>query len=408
MPVELNKIRDLRDKAFAQALCFGVLRHYYSLELILGELLHKKIKKKDHDIKALILIGFYQLGHMRIPAHAAVNETVETCKTLKKDWARNMVNATLRNYNRANGKFSELISANNAARYNHPDWMIGRIKQEYPGYWQTIIEENNLLPPMTLRINTCRTSREDYIKRLAAAGIKGSAPDLSENAVTLAEPVDAEMLPDFLSGDVSVQDLGAQLAAPLLAPKANERILDACSAPGGKLAHLLEYQPALKEAVALEPKPERFKKLSNTLARTRLNATLIRDDARTPETWWDRRSFDRILVDAPCSASGIIRRHPDIKYLRTPADIKELVLLQTEILQALWPLLKKGGKLLYATCSIFAAENDGQIARLAGKYKNLRIMAIPGDWGMPTKYGRQILPGERKMDGFYYARLQKI
>ena len=407
MPLELDLMVDPRERALAQALCYGVMRHYYSLNFILSALLDKKLKKKDSDIKALILIGLYQLDHMRTPAHAAVSASVESCKELKKAWAKNLVNAVLRRYQREHDKFPELIAATESASNEHPAWLLESLKDEYPQHWQSIIKENNLPPPMSLRVNLRKTDRDSYLKKLQAAGIEARASNLNQSGIVLTHPMGVEALPDFTEGHVSVQDLAAQLAIPLLEPQAGERILDACSAPGGKLAQLLETSPTLQEAVAIEKEPHRFKKLENTLERLGLSATLIQNDARAANDWWDKQSFDRILIDAPCSASGVIRRHPDIKYLRTAEDIQNIAVLQAEILDALWPLLRKGGKLLYITCSVFKAENDAQIAAFANKHNDVNSMPIQSTWGMATEYGRQILPGENAMDGFYYAQLQK-
>ncbi len=409
IPIKLDMMLDPRERALAQALCFGVVRHYYSLNFILNMLLDKKLKKKDSDIKALILIGLYQLDHMRTPAHAAVSASVDSCKELKKPWAKNLVNAVLRRYQREHDKFPELITANESAKNEHPAWLLDKLKDEYPQHWQSIIKENNLSPPMSLRVNARKTNRNSYLKKLEVAGIEAQPSNLdqNDNGIVLTHPVGVEVLPDFAEGHVSVQDLAAQLAIPLLEPQAGERILDACSAPGGKLAHLLETMPTLQEVVAIENEPHRFKKLEGTLERLGLSATLIQNDVRSIDDWWDKQLFDRILIDAPCSASGVIRRHPDIKYLRTAEDIRNITVLQTEILDALWPLLRKGGKLLYITCSIFKAENDEQIAAFTSKHNNANSIPIQASWGMATEYGRQILPGDNAMDGFYFANLQK-
>ncbi len=407
IPFELDIMVDPRERALTQALCFGVIRHYYSLNFILSTLLDKKLKKKDSDVKALILIGLYQLDHMRTPAHAAVSASVESCKELKKPWAKNLVNAVLRRYQREHNKFPELIADNESAKNEHPTWLLDRLKDEYPQHWQSIIKENNLPPPMSLRVNSRKTDPASYLKKLAAAGIEAQPSKLNITGIILTHPVGIEALPDFAKGHVSVQDLAAQLAIPLLQPQAGERILDACSAPGGKLANLLETIPTLQEVVAIEKEPRRFKKLENTLERLGLSATLIQNDARAVDDWWDKRLFDRILIDVPCSASGVIRRHPDIKYLRTAEDIQNITVLQAEILKALWPLLSKGGKLLYITCSVFKAENDEQIAAFTDKYNDANSIPIQASWGMATEFGRQILPGDNAMDGFYYAQLQK-
>ena len=407
IPLELDLMADPRERALAQALCYGVMRHYYSLNFILSTLLDKKLKKKDSDVKALILIGLYQLDHMRTPAHAAVSASVESCKELQKTWAKNLVNAVLRRYQREHDKFPELIANDESANNEHPAWLVESLIDEYPQHWQSIIKENNLPPPMSLRVNLRKTNRDSYLKKLQAAGIEAQTSNLNQTGIVLTHPVSVDALPDFAEGHVSVQDLAAQLAIPLLEPQAGERILDACSAPGGKLAQLLETAPTLQQAVAIEKEPHRFKKLENTLERLGLSATLMQNDARAVDDWWDKQLFDRILIDAPCSASGVIRRHPDIKYLRTAEDIQNITVLQAEILDALWPLLRNGGKLLYITCSVFKAENDEQIAAFSNKHNDVNSIPIQATWGMATEYGRQILPGDNAMDGFYYAQLQK-
>lgn len=407
LPGSLAAISEARERAFIKALCFGVLRHYYSLNLIIEKLLHTKLRKKDSDIKALLLIGLYQITRMRVPIHAAISATVESCTILQKNWAKNMVNAILRNYQRQQSQFSVITERNESAKYEHPKWLLSKLKNEYPQHWQSIVHENNLMPPMTLRLNALKINQSCYIKKLAAVGLHAETSALSNDAIILTHPVNVEALPNFSEGYVSVQDIAAQLAVPLLNAQAGERILDICSGPGGKLAHLLEKMPNLKEAVAVEINSGQFKKLTNTLKRLQLHATLIQDDARNPDHWWDNKLFDRIMVDIPCSASGVIRRHPDIKYLSTAGDIQKTIVLQSNILNAVWPLLKKGGKLLYITCSIFDEENDQQIAAFINKHSNARTTPIKTAWGKATKYGRQILPGEHAMDGFYYAQLQK-
>ncbi len=407
LPVYLGAISDPRKQAFAQALCYGVLRHYFSLNLILENLLDKKLKKKDADIKALILIGLYQLAYMRTPAHAAVSATVDCCKALKKIWAKNLINALLRRYQREQDTFVDLVAKNELAKYEHPKWLLDLLKNQYPEHWLAIIEANNIQPPMNLRVNARHNDRDTYLKQLETSGIEAHASSFNNHGITLTHPIGVESLPGFSEGHVSVQDLAAQLAVPLLDAQADERILDACSAPGGKLAHLLEISTSLRDVIAIELETHRLKKLQDTLKRLQLDAQLIHADARAPDSWWDKQAFDRIMIDAPCSASGVIRRHPDIKYLRTNEAVQNITRLQTEILDALWPLLKNGGKLLYITCSVIKAENDDQIAAFIEKHNDAKPIPILANWGQETRYGRQILPGEHAMDGFYYAQLHK-
>ncbi len=408
MPSALAACANARDRALAQMLCYGVMRQYHRLDAVLNCLLDRRLNDKDTDIKVLILLGLYQLAYTRIPPHAAVFSTVELCHMIGKPWAKKLLNATLRRYQRECDTLAIRIANDRVARYAHPAWLIDLIVQDHPEHWQSILHENNQPPPMTLRVNRQMNSRPNYLEWLAAAGIEGHAAEVGDHAIVLAYPISVHSLPGFPQGAVSIQDAAAQLAVPLLAPRAGTRVLDACAAPGGKLAHLLEYAPDLAEAVAIECQPGRFKLLEETLRRLRINATLICDDICHPERWWDRKPFDQIIVDAPCSASGVVRRHPDIKYLRTPEALHIITGRQAKILDATWPLLKQGGRLLYITCSIFNAENDAQMTAFMQRHSDAKVMPIHADWGSATTHGRHIFPGQQAMDGFYYAQLQKI
>jgi len=408
LPSFLGRLTNPRDQAFAQELSYGVLRWYYRLDFILQSLLSKDLKPKDTDIKALILVGLYQLGYLRTPPHAAVSATVDACDELHKPWAKKLVNAILRNYQRESNHLLSLADHDNAAKYAHPRWLLDSLQQYYPDQWQVISDANNHYPPMYLRVNGRKTSRPDYLARLAAAHIEALETPFSPAGIRLAEAMDVSDLPEFQNGYVSVQDLAAQLAAPLLDLKPGQRVLDACAAPGGKLTHILELEPGLTETVAIENDAIRFEKLRQTLARVQLESTLIQADARSTDQWWDGISFDRILLDVPCSATGVIRRHPDIKVLRQSADILDVTQIQSELLSALWPLLKHGGKLLYVTCSILNPENDDQIRTFTAKHPHAGSIMINAEWGFTTAYGIQTLPGQFDMDGFYYACLEKI
>ena len=396
------------DRALCQAICYGVLRHYHRLESLLQGLMEKPLRQKDQDIHCLLLIGLYQLLEMRIPDHAAVSQTVAASKALRKPWARQLVNGVLRNFQRQQESLlASLTEADPVSFYSHPQWLINRLQQAWPDDWQAILTANNLQAPMSLRVNRRRLSRDDYLARLTKQNIAARALPWTQQGIQLQQAVPVEALPGFAEGDVSVQDGAAQLAAELLATGAGEAILDACAAPGGKTAHILESQPELQEVVAIDVEPQRLERVTENLQRLGVQARLVCDDASEPARWWDGQPFDRILLDAPCSASGVIRRHPDIKLLRRETDIPTLMALQHKLLRQLWPLLKSGGMLLYATCSVLPEENHLQIQQFLAEQADARLQTIEADWGRTMPAGRQILPGEEEMDGFYYACLRK-
>jgi 16S rRNA (cytosine967-C5)-methyltransferase len=351
---------------------------------------------------------------MRTPDHAAVSETVNVTKALKKPWAKNLVNAVLRSYQRQAEELGNKVEKNEVAKFAHPQWWLDSIKKNWPvdKRWQQILLANNKNPPMTLRLNTSHINREDYLALLAQHEIGATAAKYSAEGIYLEKPIAVSLLPLFAEGKVSVQDEAAQLAAILLNPQKGERILDACAAPGGKTLHLLEREKDL-DLLAIDIEPARLEKIQENLNRTRLNAQLLAANAFDPDSWWDKKLFDRILLDAPCSASGVIRRHPDIKLLRQRDDIKKLTQEQTQILNALWPLLKSGGMLLYATCSVLAEENTLQIQHFLQQHTDARLQPINSAWGEQQIAGTQIFPGdggqngENGMDGFFYALIQK-
>jgi len=409
MPVYLARLGDKRDRALAQELSYGVMRWYFKLDVLLAHMLERPVKHKDNDIKALLLIGLYQFQHTRIPVHAVVSGTVDACQELRKPWAKGLVNAILRRYQNESEHILEKIDGEPTVRFSHPSWFLELLQKDYPRQWQAIVEANNQKAPMYLRINPLKTTLDTYLRALDEAGIHATPTGTdSPQAIKLERPVDVDRLPFFSEGHVSVQDLAAQFAPKIMDLIAGQRVLDACAAPGGKLAHLQESEPGLAELVAIESEPHRFERLQETVDRLGLKVILKLADARDVGAWWDSIPFDRILLDAPCSATGVVRRHPDIKYLRQPDDIVAICRLQRELLAALWPLLRSGGKLLYVTCSILSRENDQQIAGFLENHGNASVIDIKANWGHNTGYGRQILPGESDMDGFYYACLQKI
>ncbi len=396
-----------RDRALLQELVYGVLRWYGRLDAVLSQLLRKPFKRKDGDLHALLLVGLYQLLYLRVPDHAAVSATVSGTKGLGKGWAKNLCNAVLRRFQRESETLLATADREKSARYAHPDWLLKMLQAAYPDGWQALLQANNARPPMTLRINRHQVARQAYLQQLQQQGIGAHAAPFSDVGITLDTAVDVAQLPGFDSGRVSVQDGAAQLAAPLLDLQPGQRVLDACAAPGGKTAHLLERGVGLDSLLAIDEDAQRVERLRETLARLQLTAQVRCGDAAAPQQWWDGKAFDRILLDAPCSATGVIRRHPDIKQLRRRADIEALVVLQQRILAALWPLLAPGGKLLYVTCSVLPQENHQQLQSFLARHPDAVEQPIDATWGLKREVGRQILPGENDMDGFYYASICK-
>ncbi|SRR5579885_496858 len=403
----LRTITDARDRAFVQAVCYGVCRYYTRLDVILSHLLTKPMKAKDSDVHALLLVGLYQLMAMRIPEYAAVTETVNATDKLKKSWARGLTNAVLRGYLRQRETIEQEVQDDAEARYAHPEWWINAIKKAWPDHWQEILEANNAHPPFSLRVNQQHLARDKYMETLRLLNHKAHSIPETHSGIILETPVSTAELPGFSAGDVSVQDGAAQLAAELLDLEAKQYVLDACAAPGGKLTHLLEIEPGLSAVTAVEKDKLRMVAIKENLARLKLSAKCICHDAGDVENWWDGQLFDRILLDAPCSASGVVRRHPDIKLLRQPEDIRRLAGEQAYLLDSLWPLLKPGGLFLYVTCSIFPEENVHVLKRFFASHSDAQEEQLKVSWGLPVEIGRQILPGMHHMDGFYYALLRK-
>ncbi|CAI8808159.1 16S rRNA (cytosine(967)-C(5))-methyltransferase RsmB [Methylococcus capsulatus] len=399
----LPSLPDARDRAFVQSLCYGVLRAFETLDFLLGRLATKPIR--DPEIRLLALIGLHQLRSMNVKPHAAVSETVEAAG--RKSWAKPLLNAILRNYLRRKEELESRALQDPESRDAHPAWLRDRLAADWPEQWETLVQQNNLPPPMTLRVNPLMNDRAGYLARLTEAGIAARPCRHSPWGLTLGSPVPVDALPGFAEGRVSVQDEAAQLAAPLVGAEPGERVLDLCAAPGGKTLHMLELSRGDIEAVAVDSDAERCARIRENLERERLSAAVVTGDARSPESWWDGRPFDRILLDAPCSATGVIRRHPDIKLLRQAVDLDTLNELQAAILTAAWPLLKPGGILVYATCSVIRAENEAQMSRFLEAHDDAAELPPPAAWGIPLRHGRQILTGESGMDGFYYALLRK-
>lgn len=393
------------DRPFVQAACYGVLRWYHRLDFLLGQLASKPIK--DTEVKILALLGLYQLAFMEIKPHAAVSETVAAAG--RKSWAKPFLNALLRNFQRRRAMLETLVQADAGAAISHPNWLRQRLEQDWPGRASEIFTNNNRQAPMTVRVNLSQISRSAYRQRLEQAGIITREVPGVESALVLDHPVAVDKLPGFAEGKVSVQDAAAQLAAPLLGVEPGQRVLDVCAAPGGKTLHLLEYCPHLQELVALDCDGERLKKIEANLARAGggFPVRLQVGDARHVAEDWKGQYFDRILLDAPCSATGVIRRHPDIKLLRRETDLPKTAGLQEEILEAVWHLLSPGGILLYSTCSVLKQENQFQIESFLASHPDAEVLPIEADWGHESGPGRQIFTGENTMDGFFYSRLRK-
>jgi 16S rRNA (cytosine967-C5)-methyltransferase len=407
LPKASATLTEARDQSLLQAICYGVCRYFYALTATLDALLEHPLKEQDRDVYALLLVGLYQLGGMRIPEYAAVDATVSATAGLNKAWARGLTNAVLRNYQRHADELATLVADIPSAQTQHPDWLIGMIEKAWPTESDAIFEANNAHPPLVLRVNQRQQSREVYLESLQAAGLEAALVPETTQGIVLAEACDVQRLPGFAEGSVSVQDGAAQLATDLLKLAPGQRVLDACAAPGGKTAHIAESEPALAALVAVDSDAKRMVTVSENLTRLQLEATCLTADAADVKAWWDGNLFDRILLDAPCSATGVIRRHPDIKLLRRPDDIQNLVAQQLHLLTALWPLLKIGGILLYATCSILPRENTGVLATFLAAHPDAEEDIIQATWGHACAVGRQILPGMHGMDGFYYARLIK-
>lgn len=405
LPTISAKIND-SDKPLLQELCFGTCRYYPQLQAYSECLLEKPLRAKDSDVQALLLLGLYQLLHTRIPDHAAIGETVEVTRSIKKPWATNLVNGVLRQFQRESSKLNALLAHNYAYTSNHPAWLEGMLRKSWPHHSDSLFAANNQHPPFTLRLNTQRMGRLDYLARLAEIGISATPTPFSPYGITLAEACNPTQLPGFSDGLLSVQDEAAQLSADLLQLAPNLRVLDACCAPGGKTGHLLEVEPSL-QVTALDIEERRLARVRDNLNRLGVSADIRCGDGTQPQGWWNGELFDRILLDAPCSATGIIRRHPDIKVLRTPDDIAKLVTLQGQLLDSLWPLLKPGGILLYATCSVMPRENTQVVDAFLRRQPSAQHEPLDANWGLSQPCGRQLLPQTGGHDGFYYARLHK-
>lgn len=391
------------DRSFFRDLVLGSCRYFFRLNALAKMLLSKPFNEEDLDLHALLIIGLYQLAMQGKAPHAAVHATVEVCDELGKGYAKSVVNACLRRYGREYESLLPPLDDNPVTATSHPKWLVKMLSKGWPEHWQDILENNNQPAPICLRVNRRKADRDAYLQTLLDEGIEASAAPYSPDGIYLAQSMDVTQLPNFNEGWVSVQDEAAQLAALFLAPQNGEIVLDACAAPGGKTCHLLEQADA--KVLALDIEAKRLERVQQNLERLQLNAEVVCADLAQTDTWWNGEHFDAILLDAPCSATGVIRRHPDIKMLRRREDIEALVELQSQLLDSTWQTLKPGGRLLYATCSVLPQENHQQIAAFLERTADASLVELNTE--NPAEYGLQLFPQAGNHDGFYYALLIK-
>lgn len=420
LPAAEEKI-EIDDIPFLRELCYGSCRWYFRLNALAKMLLVKPFHEDDEDLHQLLIIGLYQLNIQKKASHAAIFETVEAAAGLDKPYCKGVINACLRRYDREHEDLMKSLGDNPVTLYSHPKWLVKSLAKAWPEQYLDIMAANNQHPPFCIRVNQLHHTREEYLLLLEQAGIAARAGQHTQHSIYLDHAINVFELPGFEMGWCSVQDEAAQLAAELLAPKAGETVLDACAAPGGKTCHILESATDLK-VTAIDLEEKRLLRVNENLERLNLVAKTIACDANDLDTWWEGELFDRILLDAPCAAIGVIRRHPDIKLLRRKDDIDQLAKVQLELLKTLWTTLKPGGRLVYATCSIMPIENARVIDEfIQAQYdtdQDIHVCSLENrNWGIQSGYGRQLFPQlaneessvpEQGHDGFYYAVLEKI
>jgi len=393
------------DKSFISEICYGVCRYYHQLSFVLDELMDKPLKAKYLDVRLILLMGIYQIEHMQTPDYAVVNESVKLAKKQRKNWATGLVNATLRRYIDNREGIAERINKNPLSRYSLPEWLYQRLADSDSDGLDSLLEALLGRALIYLRVNQLKISTTEYLKILHDEGIKASLVEGVESAIVLSSPTAVTDLPHFAEGFVSVQDIAPMQAAPLLSVKSGEKVLDLCTAPGGKLCHLLERHPDA-DITGFDVSSSRMETVKENLARLHLSATLLTADALEADKHLELASFDKILLDAPCTATGVIRRHPEIKLLRHEEDVEIVVNLQQAILAKAWTLLKPGCQLLYCTCSLLQEENDKQIKAFLDEHKSAELKPITVTNAVKTQYGAQCLPPVS--DGFYFSLLTKL
>lgn len=398
---------EVADKRLIAEFVNGVTRWFWLLDSYASSLVARPLRRKDRDVYCLLLTGLYQLEFTRVPPHACVNETVQAVKELGKSWAGPFLNAVMREFLNNRDEHRDQAESDDFVKYSHPPWMVEVLKRQWPDHWSKILQANNSKPEMFLRVNTSECSVGEYLDILANHDIPAQIDSVSPYGIRLQKRVRVEQLPGFGKALVSVQNPTSQLVAPLMDIKPGHRILDACSAPGGKLQHMLELYPHLEFVTAIDIDEDRCAEIAANLTRAGRSAKVIAADASNPDEWWDGSLFDRILIDAPCSATGIISKHPDIKHHRRPEDIVRLASVQSNLLRGLLPLLDSHGKLIYTTCSILHEENERQVSDVLKQHPEFVAETQPESLGLHTGNGYQRLQGVDSGDGFFYSVLKQ-
>jgi len=400
---------DPQHRPLAKQMLFGCLRYYHQLKTITDNLLDKPFKAKDSDLELVIIIGLYQLKYLSTPDHAAISESVELSRSIGKKWAAGLINGVLRRFQRESTEIESGLAKSLQFKFSHPGWIVKKLKLDWPQEFEQILTSNNHQAPMTIRANTIKNSVNEYLVKLQQVELNACEHPIATDGLVLEKAADVMALPGFAEGEVTVQDAAAQLPIEMLDLQPGQVVLDACAAPGGKTTHILQRQNQIK-LTAVEMSASRAEKIRQTLDRLELDCELKISDVTDVDSWWNGQLFDRILLDVPCSASGVIRRNPDIKVHRKVTDIKPLLDIQSEILNECWQLLKPGGILVYATCSVFKQENQQQIQTFL-ESNEAEIIAMPKEKHQllngRAAVGYQILPGEMQMDGFYFCGLMK-
>jgi 16S rRNA (cytosine967-C5)-methyltransferase len=398
-----SSLQQPRDRAFAMQLVQGVLRWRWKLDAILAQCMDKPLRNKEHEVRHVLYMALHEITALDTPEYAAVDEAVKLTRKLHKSWASKLVNAVLRQFIKRGDEIQQGLTE--AERLSHPQWLQQRIRQDWPDDWLTILQNNNAIADTHLRVNRQRCSVDELQGLLQEASVSCRRHELDDDIIVI-QSTNIMELPGYRQGWFSVQDAGAQLVPRILPLTANARVLDLCAAPGGKACHMLESTAGAIDLLAVDIDAGRLARIEENLERLQLRAAVMQADASTVG-WYQGALFDHILLDAPCSATGVIRRHPDIKSLRQASDIAALVELQRNILVNAWQLLKPGGYLLYVTCSLLAEENSQQVTGFVAAHGDAEVQAVDADWGRSCGAGRQLLPGENDSDGFYYALLHK-